>query len=78
MAAWKLAPALACGNTVVLKPASETPLSALRLGELALEVGIPAGVINVLTGRGSVVGTAIMEHPGVDKVRASHRALSKS
>jgi acyl-CoA reductase-like NAD-dependent aldehyde dehydrogenase len=71
MAAWKLAPALACGNTVVLKPAEQTPLSALRLGELALEAGIPAGVINVLPGYGLTAGMAIVEHPGVDKVGAA-------
>ena len=68
MAAWKLAPALAAGNTLVLKPASATPLSALWLGELALEAGIPAGVVNVVTGPGSEVGEAIATHPGVDKV----------
>src|SRR5436305_15209624 len=56
IASWKLAPALACGNTVVLKPAELTPLSALRLAELALEAGIPEGVANVLVGPGSVVG----------------------
>jgi acyl-CoA reductase-like NAD-dependent aldehyde dehydrogenase len=67
MAAWKLGPALAAGCTVVLKPAEQTPLSALRLGELALEVGFPPGVINVLTGDGST-GAALVEHPDVDKV----------
>jgi acyl-CoA reductase-like NAD-dependent aldehyde dehydrogenase len=67
MAAWKLGPALAAGCTVVLKPAEQTPLSALRLGELALEVGFPPGVINVLTGDGST-GAALVDHPDVDKV----------
>jgi acyl-CoA reductase-like NAD-dependent aldehyde dehydrogenase len=68
MAAWKVAPALAAGNTIVLKPASATPLSALRLGELALEAGIPAGVLNVVPGPGAEVGEAIAAHPGIDKV----------
>ncbi len=67
MAAWKLGPALAAGCTVVLKPAEQTPLSALRLGELALEVGFPPGVINVLTGDGST-GAALVDHADVDKV----------
>ena len=67
MAAWKLGPALAAGCTVVLKPAEQTPLSALRLGELALEVGFPPGVVNVLTGDGST-GGALVDHPGVDKI----------
>ncbi|MGO9903576.1 MAG: aldehyde dehydrogenase family protein, partial [Solirubrobacteraceae bacterium] len=67
MASWKLAPALAAGCTVVLKPAEQTPLTALRLGELALEAGIPAGVINVLTGDGET-GAALVEHPNVDKI----------
>ncbi len=67
MAAWKLSPALAAGCTVVLKPAEQTPLTALRLGELALEAGIPAGVINVLTGEGDT-GAAVVDHPGVDKL----------
>jgi acyl-CoA reductase-like NAD-dependent aldehyde dehydrogenase len=68
IASWKLGPALACGNTVVLKPAELTPLSALRLGELALEAGIPAGVVNILPGKGSVVGTRLVEHPDVAKI----------
>ncbi|HEU4864570.1 MAG TPA: aldehyde dehydrogenase family protein, partial [Candidatus Limnocylindria bacterium] len=68
MAAWKLAPALATGNTMILKPASATPLTAIRLGELALEAGIPAGVLNVVPGPGSEVGEAIAAHPGIDKV----------
>jgi len=67
MAAWKLAPALAAGCAVVLKPAEQTPLSALRLGELALEAGIPPGALNVVTGDGST-GAALVEHPGVDKI----------
>jgi acyl-CoA reductase-like NAD-dependent aldehyde dehydrogenase len=67
MAAWKLGPALAAGCTVVLKPAEQTPLTALRLGELALEAEIPPGVLNVLTGDGST-GAALVEHPGVDKI----------
>jgi betaine-aldehyde dehydrogenase len=68
IASWKLGPALACGNTVVLKPAELTPLSALRLAELALEAGIPEGVINVVVGKGSVVGTRLVEHPDVAKI----------
>jgi acyl-CoA reductase-like NAD-dependent aldehyde dehydrogenase len=67
MAAWKLGPALAAGCTVVLKPAEQTPLTAVRLGELALEAGIPPGVVNVLTGDGET-GAALVDHPGVDKV----------
>ena len=67
MAAWKLAPALAAGCTVVLKPAEQTPLSALRVGELALEAGIPPGVVNVVTGDGET-GAALVDHPGVDKI----------
>ena len=68
MAAWKIAPALACGNTVVLKPAEQTPLTALRLGELILEAGIPAGVVNILPGYGPTAGAAIARHAGIDKV----------
>jgi len=67
MAAWKLGPALAAGCTVVLKPAEQTPLSALRIGELALEVGFPPGVVNVLTGDGAT-GAALVDHPGIDKI----------
>ncbi len=67
MAAWKLGPALAAGCTIVLKPAEQTPLSALRIGELALEVGFPPGVLNVLTGDGST-GAALVDHPDVNKV----------
>jgi aldehyde dehydrogenase (NAD+) len=68
LAVWKVAPALATGNTVILKPASQTPLTALALGELAVEVGFPPGVLNVITGSGATVGQAIVEHPGIDKV----------
>jgi betaine-aldehyde dehydrogenase len=68
IASWKLGPALACGNTVVLKPAALTPLSALRLAELVLEAGIPEGVVNVLVGPGSVVGNRLVEHPDVAKI----------
>jgi acyl-CoA reductase-like NAD-dependent aldehyde dehydrogenase len=67
MSAWKLGPALAAGCTVVLKPAEQTPLSALRLGELALEVGFPPGVLNVLTGDGTT-GAALVDHPDVNKI----------
>ena len=67
LASWKLGPALACGNTVVLKPAEQTPLTALKLGELSLEAGFPAGVINILTG-GPETGKAIVAHPGIDKI----------
>src|SRR5271163_4588575 len=65
---WKLAPALACGCTVVMKPAELTSLSALRIAELALEAGIPPGVFNIVTGPGRVVGAALVDHPDVDKV----------
>jgi len=68
IASWKLGPALACGNTVVLKPAELTPLSALRLAELVLEAGIPEGVVNVLVGKGSVIGQRLIEHPDVAKI----------
>ena len=68
IASWKLGPALTTGNTVVLKPAEVTPLSALRLAELALEAGIPEGVLNVVVGKGSVVGTRLVEHPDVAKI----------
>jgi aldehyde dehydrogenase (NAD+) len=65
---WKLAPALACGCTVVMKPAELTSLSALRIGELALEAGLPPGVLNIVAGPGRVVGDALVNHPDVDKV----------
>jgi acyl-CoA reductase-like NAD-dependent aldehyde dehydrogenase len=68
MAAWKLAPALACGNTVVLKPAEQTPLTALELAALADEVGFPPGVINVVPGFGETAGAALVSHPDVDKI----------
>ncbi len=68
ISSWKLGPALGCGNTVVLKPAELTPLSALRLAELVLEAGIPEGVVNVLVGKGSVVGQRLVEHPDVAKI----------
>jgi len=68
MAIWKIAPAVAAGCTVVLKPAEETPLTAIRLAELALEAGFPPGVINVITGRGEVTGAALASHPGIDKI----------
>jgi len=68
IASWKLGPALACGNTVVLKPAELTPLSALRLAELVLEAGIPEGVVNVVAGPGRVVGQRLVEHPDVAKI----------
>ncbi len=67
-AVWKVAPALACGCTVVMKPAELTPLSALWLGAAALEAGLPPGVLNVVPGRGTVAGTALVRHPGVDKI----------
>jgi phenylacetaldehyde dehydrogenase len=68
LAMWKLAPALACGNAVILKPAEQTSLTALRLGELTCELGFPPGVVNILTGRGEVTGAALIRHPGVDKI----------
>jgi phenylacetaldehyde dehydrogenase len=68
MAAWKLAPALAAGCTIVLKPAEQTPLSAIRLGRLIQEVGFPPGVVNIITGFGETAGAALAAHPDVDKV----------
>ena len=68
MAAWKLAPALAAGCTIVLKPAEETPLTALRLGELMIEAGVPDGVVNIVTGYGETAGAALAAHPDVDKI----------
>jgi aldehyde dehydrogenase (NAD+) len=65
---WKIAPALACGCTLIVKPAEITPLSALMIGKLALEAGVPPGVLNIVTGKGSVVGDALVAHPGIDKV----------
>jgi aldehyde dehydrogenase (NAD+) len=67
MAAWKIAPALACGNTVVLKPAETTPLTAMKLAELIADAGLPPGVVNIITGAGET-GAAIVNHPGVDKI----------
>ncbi len=68
MLAWKWGPALACGNTIVMKPAEQTPLTALRLGELAIEAGFPAGVINLINGYGETAGAALVGHPDVDKI----------
>jgi betaine-aldehyde dehydrogenase len=68
MASWKLGPALAAGNTCILKPASLSPLTAIRIGELALEAGFPPGVVNVVTGPGGSAGAAIAAHPGIGKV----------
>jgi len=68
LATWKVAPALACGNAVVLKPAEQTPLTAIRLGELAAEVGFPEGVLNVVPGFGETAGAALVRHPGVDAI----------
>jgi betaine-aldehyde dehydrogenase len=68
IATWKLGPALACGNTVVLKPASLTPLTALRLGELGLEAGLPPGVLNVIPGPGAKIGQQLSAHPGIAKI----------
>jgi phenylacetaldehyde dehydrogenase len=68
IAAWKLAPALACGNCVILKPAEQAPLSALYLGELFLEAGFPPGVVNIVTGLGAEAGAALVDHPDVDKI----------
>ena len=68
MAAWKLAPALACGNTVILKPAEQTPLTALRLGELICEASFPEGVVNIVPGFGETAGAALAAHPDVDKI----------
>jgi aldehyde dehydrogenase (NAD+) len=68
LASWKVAPALATGNTVVLKPASWTPLTALRFGEICQEAGLPEGVVNIVTGPGATMGKALARHPGVAKV----------
>jgi acyl-CoA reductase-like NAD-dependent aldehyde dehydrogenase len=67
-AAWKVAPALAMGNTVILKPAEQTPLSAVRLTEILIEAGVPPGVFNLITGYGETAGAALAAHPGIDKV----------
>lgn len=68
LAAWKVGPALACGNTVVLKPAELTPFTAIRMAELAIEAGFPPGAFNCVPGAGSVAGSALVRHPGVDKI----------
>src|SRR3954470_15870273 len=68
MLAWKWGPALACGNTVVMKPAEQTPLTALRLAELAREAGFPPGVVNIVNGMGETTGAALVAHPDVDKI----------
>ena len=68
LTAWKVAPALACGNTVIIKPASQTPLTAIALAEIAAKIGVPPGVLNVITGPGSTVGQMLVEHPGIDKI----------
>ena len=67
LSSWKLGPALACGNTVMWKPASLTSLTALKFGEIAIQAGVPAGVINIVTGR-SEVGRLMVKHPGIDKI----------
>ena len=76
LAAWKVAPALAAGNTIVLKPAEQTPLSALRLAQIAEEAGLPPGVLNVVTGFGPTAGGALVDHPGVDRSRSPVRPRS--
>lgn len=68
LAMWKIAPALAMGNSIIVKPATNTPLGTLKLAELAIEAGVPPGVFNVITGPGGVVGEALVTHPQVDKV----------
>jgi len=68
MAVNKIAPALACGNTMILKPAEQTPLTAIRFGEIVQEAGIPGGVVNIITGFGPGAGSAIAEHPDIDKI----------
>src|SRR3982751_1349709 len=68
MAAWKLAPALAAGNTIVLKPAEQTPVTAMELGKLIQEAGFPEGVVNIIPGFGATAGAALAAHPGIDKI----------
>ena len=68
MAAWKVAPCIGAGNTVILKPASYTSLTSLELGRMCLEAGIPEGVVQVLPGPGAAAGETLVSHPGVDKV----------
>ena len=65
---WKVAPALAAGNTVIVKPSSNTPLTALKFAEIAKEAGLPDGVLNVITGKGAIIGMGLVKHPGVDKI----------
>ncbi len=74
---WKIAPALTCGCALIVKPAEITPLTALRVGELALQAGLPPGVLNIVTGKGSVVGNALVAHPGIDKVTFTGSAGSR-
>ena len=76
IASWKVAPALAAGNAAILKPASYTPLTALELGQLALEAGLPKGVLNVITGPGGTTGNALAGHPGVDKIAFTGETLT--
>jgi aldehyde dehydrogenase (NAD+) len=76
LASWKLGPALACGCTIVLKPAEQTPLTTLRLGDLAIEAGVPAGVLNIVTG-GPETGKAIVAHPGIDKIAFTGSTLKR-
>jgi betaine-aldehyde dehydrogenase len=76
IASWKVAPALAAGNAAILKPASYTPLTALELGRIALEAGLPAGVLNVITGPGATTGNALAGHPGVDKIAFTGETLT--
>ncbi len=78
MAAWKLGPALATGCTVVLKPAEQTPLSAVRLGELMLEAGLPDGVVNIVTGFGETAGAALAAHRASTRSRSPARRRSAS
>ena len=76
IATWKVAPALACGNTAILKPASYTPLTAIELGRIALEAGLPEGVLNVLSGPGGITGNRLAGHPGVDKISFTGETLT--
>ena len=76
IASWKVAPALAAGNAAILKPASYTPLTALELGRIALEAGLPKGVLNVITGPGATTGNALAGHPGVDKIAFTGETLT--
>ena len=76
IASWKVAPALAAGNAAILKPASYTPLTALELGRIALEAGLPEGVLNVITGPGATTGNALAGHPGIDKIAFTGETLT--